>query len=224
MSKKGYIPSRDADFNSFFKNIIQYVAAKTSGSTPEWKHIPQEDQDELNMVYAGWFTAYNITLKPHTHEETKEKNRVKKTAEKALREFVNSFLRYSKAVTDADRDNMRIPNRDNTRTPQKIPTELVEFLLKIMGIRQVHVHFKVLGAANRAKPKGYDGAVIIWGVLDKPPARPEDLTEHILASSTPYTINFDETERGKIVYVCLCWQNGKGKRGPWSEIQWTYVP
>ena len=223
MSKKSYIPQIDADFDTFFKNIIQYVAVKTAGSTPEWKHIPSEDQDELNAVYALWFTAYSRTLKPHPLQVTREKNRAKKTAEKALREFVNRFLRY-RPVTDEDRDNMHIPNKDTIRTPQKIPTELVEFFFKIMGIRQVHVHFKVLGAANRAKPTGYDGAVVVWDVLDKPPERPEDLTEHVLASSTPYTISFDEKERGKIVYVALAWQNGKGQKGPWSEIQWTYVP
>ena len=224
MSKKrNYIPQTDADFNTFFKNIIQYVAAKTSSSPPEWKHIPQEDQDEINQVYADWFMAYSRTLKPHPLEETKAKNRVKKASERALREFVNRFLRY-RPVTDEDRDNMHIPNRDTIRTPQNKPTELVEFFLRIMGIRQVHVHFKVLGSASKAKPLGYDGAVIIWDVLDKPPARPEDLTEHVLASSTPFTISFDETQRGKIVYVALCWENGKGERGAWSEIQWTYVP
>ena len=34
-----------------------------------------------------------------------------------------------------------------------------------------------------------------------PPERPEDLKRRANASRTPYTIEFDETERGKKVYV-----------------------
>jgi hypothetical protein len=92
------------------------------------------------------------------------------------------------------------------------------------GIRQVQVDFRVQGAANKAKPAGYAGAVAVWDVLDKPPARPEDLTNHALASRTPYAIDFDETERGKTGYVALCWENEKGQTGPWSEVQSTIVP
>ena len=222
-AKKNYIPQNDADFDNFFKGIIQYVAVKTAGATPVWKHIPQEDQDEMSAMYAAWYSAYAVTIKPHTFQETREKNRAKKDAEKLVREFVNRFLRY-RPVTDADRDNMGIPNRDTIRTPGNLPTEIVAFSFIIKAIRQIDVPFKVLGAANKAKPKGYDGAVVIWDVLDKPPARPEELSRHKLESRTPYTIKFDETERGKTVYVALAWQNGKGQVGPWSEIQSTVVP
>jgi len=39
---KDYIPTTDADFNQFFKNLTQYVNTKCSGTTPEWQHIPKE--------------------------------------------------------------------------------------------------------------------------------------------------------------------------------------
>ena len=224
MSKHGsYVPQNDAGFNTFFKNITQYVAQKAGGSKPEWKHIPKEDQDELNAAYADWYTAYSRTLKPHPQQETKEKNRVKNGAEKLLREFVNRFLRY-RPVTDEDRDHMGVPNRAAVRSPQNVPAEQVEFSFKIRGIRQVHVHFKEQGAANKAKPKGYDGAVLVWDLAETPPKRPGDLSRHALASRTPYTLSFDETERGKTMYAALCWQNAKGETGPWSEMQSTIVP
>ena len=36
--------------------------------------------------------------------------------------------------------------------------------------------------------------------------------------------DFDTFFKNIIQYMALAWQNGKGQKGPWSEIQWTYVP
>jgi hypothetical protein len=41
MAHKGdYIPSKDADFNDFFKNILDYVDQRTAGESPEWDLSP----------------------------------------------------------------------------------------------------------------------------------------------------------------------------------------
>jgi hypothetical protein len=221
--RKGYIPRNDAEFTDFFMNLHAYVLKKTKGSPPAWTHLPAEEMTALGNAQAAWVTAYAKMAQPHTPVETKEKNRVRKASEKTLREFVNRFLRYP-PVTDEDRDYMGIPNPDTVRTHHDLPTEQVEFTFKIKTIREVEVHFKVAGAESKAKPVGYEGAVVIWEVLDKPPSGPEDLTKHKLASRTPYTIKFKEAERGKTVYVALAWQNGKAVVGDWSAVESTVVP
>jgi len=223
MSKKNYIPATDADFNQFFKNITQYVNTKCTGTTPEWQHIPRADRDELNAAYAAWYSAWGLTFKPHGTDITKEKNRARKEAEALVREFVNRFLRH-RPVTDHDRDIMGIPNRKTTRTSHFSVNELVEFEIKLRGIRELEIRFWIKGASHRAKPDGYDGAVIVWDVLEAKPARPEDLNRHVLASRTPHTLHFDETERGKTVYIALAWQNDRGHTGQWSEIQAAIIP
>jgi hypothetical protein len=100
----------------------------------------------------------------------------------------------------------------------------VEFSFRVKGIRQVQVDFRVQGSVNKAKPANYAGAVVVWDILDKTPEQPEDLSRHALASRTPYAIDFKEKERGKTVYAALCWENEKGQRGPWSEVQAAIVP
>ena len=217
--KKNYIPRNDALFNNWYKSLTQYVGQKAG----EWDHIPAADRAEFIGDYAAWYTAYSPLIKPHTPVETKEKNRVRKASEKLIREFVNRFLRY-RPVTDSDRDAMGIPNHDTVRTDHMIVAEEVEFNLLTRGIRQVHVEFRVLGATNRAKPRGYDGAVVVWDLLDGPPAGPESLNRHTMASRTPHTLDFSEAERGKTVYVAVAWQNERGILGRWSEIQRTIVP
>ena len=81
-----------------------------------------------------------------------------------------------------------------------------------------------MGSNSKAKPYGTTGAIIACAVLDAPPAHPGALTRSILATRTPYILEFTEEERGKTVFIAICWQNKKGERGPWSEIESAIVP
>jgi len=131
---------------------------------------------------------------------------------------------FSPPMNDADYIRLALRPPDRIRTDHVDVNEAVEFELSLRNIREIVVNFWIKGAAHRAKPEGYDGAVLVWDVLDAPPERPSDLAEHIMASRTPHIIEFDETERGKTVYVALCWQNERGIRGAWSEAQSAVVP
>jgi len=114
---------------------------------------------------------------------------------------------------------------DTVRTMHLTVQEIVEVLLAIKNIRQVIAHFKIKGASHKAKPVGYEGAVIIWDVLDEPPKDPEkDLKRHEMASRTPHVLHFTEEERGKTVYVAMRWQNERGKVGPLSDVVHTIIP
>jgi hypothetical protein len=123
-----------------------------------------------------------------------------------------------------DRDAMRIPNRDLIRTPHIEVTETVEFELLLRNIREVVVNFWIKGQTHHAKPSGYDGAVIIWSILEEPPIGTDDLTLHTMASKTPHAIPFREEERGKTVYIAASWQNERGNIGAWSEILSAVIP
>jgi len=117
-----------------------------------------------------------------------------------------------------------VPVPDTIRTDHVNVTEEVDFVLEIAGIRQVHVRFWQSGHAGMAKPAGYDGAVLDWGIFDAPPPDPDALTSHTMASRTPHTLQFTEEERGRTVYIALRWQNERGNTGPWSDIKSTVIP
>jgi len=224
MAKKDYIPSRDGDFNQFFKSLGQYVTVKCTGAGPEWAHIPKEEREAFHNVYIDWYSAYGLTLQPHSKDITTQKNRVRKAAETAIRAFVNRFLRYP-PVTDQDRDLMGLHNRDTVRTMRHGVSEMAESEAKLRNIRELLLHFWIKGQrGRRAKPDGYKGAVIAWDILDAPPERPEDLRRRALATRTPYVLEFDESERGKTVYYSVAWQNDRAEIGPWSEIKKAFVP
>jgi hypothetical protein len=218
-----YIPRNDAEFDNWFRNLLDYVVWRTGGTPPEWDHIPQRNVDELAAAYEDWHDKYAPTLHPHTPAQTTAKYDARRRAEGVIRPFVKRFLHFD-PVTNADRVNMALPIHDDIHTNHEVVEEEVEFNLIIRGIRVIHVDFWILGATGKAKPHNYDGAVIVWDVLDAPPSHPSALRRHIMASRTPFTLEFPEVERGKTVYVALCWQNGRGITGRWSDVKIAIVP
>jgi len=224
-NKKNYVPQNNADFNTWFKNMTQYVELKTSGDPPEWDHILRRERDALEAAYGDWEAHYTPTLKPHTSNLTGARNEARARAEKVIRPFVKRNL-YCDPVNNADRIYLELPVRDIVRTDHTAVNEEAEWNFEIRGIRQVHAHFKVFGAMGKARPEKYNcvAAYEVRGASEPPPERPEDLTRRVNAGRTPCTIAFDETERGKKVYMAMAWQNDRKILGKWSAIQWTYVP
>jgi hypothetical protein len=218
-----FIPRNDAEFDSWFRNLLAYAVEKTTGTPPAWDHIPERHVDELETAYQDWHGEYILTLMPHTPAAITAKNDARRRAEAVIRPFVRRFLHFE-PVTNADRTNMAVPQHDLVRTDHKVVEEEVEYVLIIRGIRVVHVDFWILGSGSKAKPEGYDGAVIVWDVLGEPPADPFALNRHTMASHTPFTIEFPEEERGKTAYFALAWQNERGILGRWSDIKSTVIP
>jgi hypothetical protein len=105
-----------------------------------------------------------------------------------------------------------------------VPKSLPELDIDVVDFRRLKVIFHDMGSDSKAKPYGVNGAVIVYAVLNAPPADVNALAHSVLATRTPHILEFTEEERGKTVYIAICWQNEKGERGPWSEIGSAIVP
>jgi hypothetical protein len=70
MAKK-FIPRNDKEFENFFRNITDYVIDNNA----RWKHIQQNDMDEIESQFSIWMKAYEPVLVPHSPQLTAEKNR-----------------------------------------------------------------------------------------------------------------------------------------------------
>jgi len=217
--KHDYIPRNAAQFQQFMRNIIMYVESHKTA----WSNIPPARIEELREIYMPFDEAFDIALETPTSANIERRKEAQAECVRVLRVFVNQFLRFP-PVTNPDRTEMGIPNHDTVRTDHTVVAENVDFVIHLSVIRQLQIDFWVQGADHKAKPAGYDGAVIIWGVRDTPPDSPEELEHHLMASRTPFTLHFEEADRGKTVQVALCWQNERGIRGAWSEYKSAIVP
>lgn len=138
--------------------------------------------------------------------------------------FLHRRRFFSPPMTEADWLKLGLRPRDGVRTSRFDVNELLEFGIRLRGIRELLVDFRVKGRAHKAKPERCTGAVIVWDALDAPPPEPERLTRHALASRTPHALEFTDEERGKTVYIAGAWQNERGVTGAWSAVKSAIVP
>ncbi|MDR1229857.1 MAG: hypothetical protein LBK61_00485 [Spirochaetaceae bacterium] len=229
-----YIPKSYELFNLWFKFLVQYVTSKTSGTAPAWTHIPKAVLDMITDTYAAWYTVYGKTLGPHTPVDTLAKQEGRKAAEKAVRAFVNQYLRFF-PVTDEDRKAMGIPNRDTKPTPVPAPTSQAEADLVFPGIHLVElVKIRKAGILSD-DPRSDYGVSVHFGILDAvnsewrvtaPPASGKDLPHSVFTREKKILFDFDG-ESGKTVYFCLRYENQKGGKkgwGPFGPVLHAVIP
>ena len=226
-NRHGSIPRPAAEFDAFFANLGQYTDAQCSGDAPRWTHIPPQARSALSARYTAWHAAYLLTLGPCTGPQRSEKNRLRKAADRALRDFINIYLRYHPDVTEADKRNMGLHVPDGTRTPAVPPEEGPVFLIVQMGPRMLGINYQYGQGRKGSKPPGVEGARIYYGVFDEPPGDPSQLPASVWATRCPHVITFREADRGKRAWFALKWEvrrgGEKGQSG-WSEMWSEIIP
>ncbi|MDR1865289.1 MAG: hypothetical protein LBR08_06930 [Bacteroidales bacterium] len=161
-------------------------------------------------------------------ERTPTKTGALTTAEKdfrpTYRQLYTGFLKNSPNVTDADLIAMGLPKRSSGRTPAPEPDTIPEATVEASGPATLMIRFRDAGEAGRAKPDGVHGAEIAWAVLDKAPINWDELIHSSFDTRSPFKLSFKGEERGKRFYFAIRWENTRGVKGQWSDIQSAIIP
>jgi hypothetical protein len=127
-------------------------------------------------------------------------------------------------IPEEDRLHYGIHPADRKPTSSGPPETFPEAEADSSVIRQITIHFWDSATKKRAKPHGVHGAEIRWALLEAPPASEEDLSRSDFDTATPFTLKFDERDRGRRVYFCLRWESTTNQKGPSSEIYSAVIP
>jgi hypothetical protein len=222
MSYSNYLPRPDREFLAWTINFLKYLNY-TKFNFPE--AVYQQLQQEKNVFANKLEVAEEPTT--HTKVNVQEKNDARKVLEKDLRQSIAEYLTYNHLVNDGDRQLLGLPVHKTTRTPVPAPTEKPDFSIEAGTGSRLTVHYHAHDEERErrnAKPFGVHGAEIVWAVLDAPPASYADLAHSVFDTRSPYTFQFDLSDAGKRFYCCLRWENTRGEKGPWSEIQNAIIP
>jgi hypothetical protein len=239
MGGKNYIPSRDADFDSWLKNLINYVMSKTGSSSSDWDHIPQSHLEALNVALVDWDVHYRPTLEPHTPAITVGKNNARKRAEHVVREFVQRFL-YWDPVTDEDRVNMGLLLRSGMRSPIATPTGQAHADITYPGPHLLALFPKLL-EGTLADARADHGFRIYFGVLPvggasleeaagperylrSSPVSGEDLPHSKFSRKHKVLFEFPSEDSGRSVFFSIRLENAKGDMGPWGPVFSAVIP
>jgi len=213
-----FIPTNAATFLAFAQNIMERVGENIT----VWTHIKPTTVSEFSVKLNAFKNEQEAITPDSPRSHITRRNEAQKELEKHLRYFIKFYLR-NPIVTNDHLITMGIPPLSTTRTVKKEVTERVDFTIQTRGIRKLVVDFKQRDKTNKAKPKGYDGAVVLWHIGERP-NKPEDFRYHAVASRTPFLIDFEDNERGQTVWIALCWQNARSIRGRWSDFKSSVVP
>jgi hypothetical protein len=219
MNMSDYIPPKDADLVAWSANFTSQV--ETNART--WEIPPDE--------VVGLRVANDAFAELQKKADSPAKNSIivaeKKTARKELIAKIRALVGFrlkNPIITNAERIALGLRVHDTTPSPIPVPKNRPELSISVIDFRRLKVTFHDKDSSSNAIPYGFNGAVIIYAVLDAPPADHNALTRSVLATRTTYTLEFTEEERGKTVYIAICWQNEKGEKGPFSEIESAIVP
>jgi hypothetical protein len=218
--------SRTIPFKDFDFNVVQEAIATASiRQCDDWGLDANWMNGELLPAKNEWAAAWAAYENPMTRNKLIifEKQEARTKYEKRLRILIN-ILKSNTKVTDDDRKAMGLvfatPHRRSIPAPENYP----EITIDNSIIRRIGVAFRDRESSRKAKPYGVHGAKIQWALLPAPPANVDDLLLSAFATHSPFTLEFKESQRGSTVYFCLCWENMRGVRGPWSEIVSAVIP
>ena len=224
MKNVDYLPQSDRKLHYWVVVFLNYLfnALQRLG-------FPNEVYNTLAGMRDDFGAKLDVADNPATRTKltVQAKNTVKTALKAAIRQAVKAYLMYNPAVTDEDRDGLGIPIHKTTRTPSPKATTYPVRKADTSMLRRVTIHFADQHATEetaKAKPAGQHGTEILWAIRDTPPASLKELTNSSFDTHTPFTLEFDENERGKTIYFCLCWENTRGEKGHWSPIESAIIP
>jgi hypothetical protein len=176
--------------------------------------------NDYGAAYVAWINPADRT--PGIITKLEESEAVLKPL---YRKLYTGTLKDSPVVTNFDLQEMGLPKRHTGgNTPAPVATTYPAFSLDTSVIRCLTVHFHDQDSTSKAKPAGQHGAEIRWAVLDAAPTVLDDLSHSSFDTRSPFTLTFDEDQRGKTVYFALCWENTRGEKGKYSPIASAIIP
>jgi hypothetical protein len=189
-------------------------------------NFPEGEYQNLLEKSTAYAAALNTALDPATRSKAtvQAKDHTKKVLKQDLQQDIKEFLSFNRAVSDEDRDLLGLPIPKSGRTPVPAPTTLPGLKVLLPAPAIIEFHFFDAVTEARAKPFGVHGIELAWAILDAPPAGWEDLIHSAFDTHSPYKMTFRYEERGKTFYFAARWENTRGEKGPWTQIDSAIVP
>lgn len=209
-----YIPDSDADFLAWLSGFVTYVTDSLAAL-----HLVAADITPLTALRDQFNDALttNDAAQAQARGARATKDNLRATIEQSIRPLVGR-IQGTASVTDSQREAMGITVRSTTRSPVAAPTTRPVAAIDTTHRMQHTVAFvDELTPASRAKPDGVMGCEIWMKVDGPPPTDPSELKYLATDTRTPYVVDFDGAQAGKIAHYMLRWVSTRGEQGPWSQ-------
>jgi hypothetical protein len=184
----------------------------------------QQDVTATSAAIGGFLTARETFQKDDSTKNRLAKNEAKKAVRKSIQDFARYNIRSNRLMTPEQKLYYGVITPDSTPTPTPRPSTVPEADADTSIGRQVTIHFWDRGSTSRAKPHGVHGAEIRWAILDHEPASVKELVNSDFDTASPFTLYFDESDRGKRLYYSLRWESTTNLKGSFGDIYSVVIP
>jgi hypothetical protein len=209
-----FIPRPDNEFSTFANTFVSYVSAHAVALG-----VPAGMVTSLTDALAAWtddFAAHQ-TAQTAALAAKATKDTARETLEGLIRPAAQ-VIQANPAVTNEQRVGAGLPLRDDTRTRPAVPTSKPVGRVDTSQRLQHTISWRDESAPNsKAKPAGVRGAEIWLFVGPTPPADPALAHFVALDTASPYVLEHDAADAGKLAHYLLRWVNTRSEPGPWSE-------
>lgn len=209
----GYIPSREADLDTWLANFKTKIAA-----SPTTYGLTTSDSTAISTAVDNFHTAYVVATSPstRTHSNIITKNQMKSVALQVVRGYA-ATIRANSGVTDANKADLGLHIPDGQPTPIPPPATY-----PVLSITRMSAGVQDLRASDqntpdrRGKPVGASGLLVYRAVGETPATDPAQATFLAFVSRSDFSSSFATADAGKTATYFGRWTNGKGEVGPWS--------
>ncbi|MDR2496082.1 MAG: hypothetical protein LBD21_03035 [Tannerellaceae bacterium] len=168
-------------------------------------------------AYKAAFAAW-VEYSKRTPADQVKLNDTETAIKKEMRHLHNS-LKSTPGITNNDLLAMGFPiHQDTTNTPTPVPASYPAATLLSERPGVVTISYRDSETEHKGKPHGVHGALMVYGILVEEPLHWEELTERIFSTTSPITLHFDLSMRGRKIYVAMCWENTTGQHGDYGPI------
>jgi hypothetical protein len=215
------------DSDAAFDREQRIVTKAAEKNQEKWGLDEEWIEDTLVPHRTLWEAKYAAWEDPVTRNKqiTFEKNEARRNYEPLVRQLI-SDLQHSMAVTDDEKEALGIYIAPHSTQPLPATKEKVEFEVETDTLRRLTIQFRVEKSKSKAKPHGVSSLELKWAILPKRPDKMDELTEVDSSTRSPLVLDFEEDERGKVVYFCGRWvmKSSQSGFGPWSTIDYAVIP
>jgi hypothetical protein len=221
MSNKDFIPGSDNDFYVWADTFFNYA----NPFMTQWE-VPEASWQALNDLHNDFRIKFEVAkdIQTRTHITILSKTEARGRLELSIRSFLKSYITYNPHVTNEDRTGMGLPIHDTKPTPMDDPHSYPKVTVKSSSPAVVELHIIDSETNGKAKPEGVHGAEIRWLIALEPPINWTELTNSSFTTHSPCILSFAREQRGNRLFFALRWENTRGIKGPWSDIESTIIP
>jgi hypothetical protein len=216
-----WMPPKQVEFCGWATNIANYA----DENHLRWL-VPALDDDVKKRLEALTALVEKCRLPTRSKVDTREKNGLKQSVEKDLRNYLQGMVVRNVNVTDKDRELMGLPIYDTTPTPvgepKGQPTASVVYLGgQVVELITGHVE------GTPFDPKANYGKAIhmkLCAENDIPPQTADELPKSRFTRRKKEIFKFAQSDVRKTAYFCIRYENSKGVAGPWGPIITAVIP